>query len=255
MQTSDKTVVGGINEVNAKAADAPTLALRKLYIEAGAVYNEETGYYELNGLTDITEEQMLAIYNVFKDYSIEDSVYRYAYKTNVRTNLVPKISTFTNINNKCNCSSMFYYSSYLEVIRLCDDTEVSENFGIHPSTCDNMFAGCINLSRILGVLFGDNMTSVGYMFGRCQSLSDLRLKKLNINISFQYSPLINYESVSYLIDNAANTSAITVTVHPTTYSYLTGTAQPTEQVGGTSEQWQAIVTAASAKQITFATTE
>ena len=58
-----------------------------------------------------------------------------------------------------------------------------------------------------------------------------------------------------MVDNAANTSAITVTVHPTTYSYLTGTAQPTEQVGGTSEQWQAIVTAASAKQITFATTE
>ena len=150
---------------------------------------------------------------------------------------------------------MFYYSSLLEVIRLCDNTEISENFGIYPSNCNNMFAGCVNLKKILGVLFGDNMTSVGYMFGRCQSLSDLRLKKLNININFQYSPLINYESVSYLIDNAANTSAITVTVHPTTYSYLTGTAQPTEQVGGTSEQWQAIVTAASAKQITFATTE
>lgn len=255
LQTTDKTVIGGINEVNGKADDAPTLALRKLYIEAGAVYNEETGYYELNGLTDITEEQMLRIYNVFKDYSIEDSAFRYAYKVNIRTNIVAKNNTFANSSNKCNCSSMFYYSPQLEVIRLCDDTDISKNFGIHPSVCDNMFAGCVNLSKILGVLFGDNITSFGYMFGRCAKLCDIRFSKLSTNINFEHSPLINYESVSYLIDNAANTSAITVTVHPTTYSYLTGTAQPTEQVGGTSEQWQAIVTAASAKQITFATTE
>lgn len=37
-------------------------ALRKLYINRGAVYNEETGFYELNGITDIDEEEMLNIY-------------------------------------------------------------------------------------------------------------------------------------------------------------------------------------------------
>ena len=37
-------------------------SLRDLYISAGAKYNETTGYYELNGLTDITEEQMRVIY-------------------------------------------------------------------------------------------------------------------------------------------------------------------------------------------------
>lgn len=36
--------------------------LRDLYISAGAVYNEATGFYELNGLTDITEEEMRVIY-------------------------------------------------------------------------------------------------------------------------------------------------------------------------------------------------
>lgn len=35
---------------------------RALYVAAGAVYNEQTGFYELNGLTDITEEQMKVIY-------------------------------------------------------------------------------------------------------------------------------------------------------------------------------------------------
>ena len=255
LQTTDKTIVGGINEVNAKAADAPTLALRKLYIEAGAVYNEETGYYELNGLTDITEEQMLAIYNVFHDYSIRDSNFLYAYKTNVRTNIVPRINTFTSSVIAPDLSNEFYYSSFLEVIRLCDDTELSENFGIHPKRCDNMFAGCVRLKKIMGILFGDNLTTASYMFGRCQQLADFRIKKLNINISFNDCPLINYESVSYLINNAANTSPITVTVHPTTYSYLIGTAQPSAEVGGTSEEWQALLTTAQGKQILFATTE
>lgn len=255
LQTTDKTVAGGINEVNAKAADAPTLALRKLYEAAGAVYNEETGFYELNGLTDITEEEMLDIYNVFHDYSIRDSIFLYAYKTNVRTNLVPRINTFTNEAIAPVLSNEFYYSSSLEVIRLCDDTELFERFGIHPKSCDNMFAGCLKLKKIMGILFGDKLTKTHYMFGRCQQLADFRIKELNINISFEYSPLINYESVSYLIENAANTSAITVTVHPTTYSYLTGTAQPSAEVGGTSEEWQALLTTAQGKQISFATTE
>ena len=37
-------------------------SVRELYISAGAVYNEQTGLYELNGLTDITESQMRYIY-------------------------------------------------------------------------------------------------------------------------------------------------------------------------------------------------
>ena len=35
---------------------------RALYVAAGAVYNQNTGFYELNGLTDITERQMKTIY-------------------------------------------------------------------------------------------------------------------------------------------------------------------------------------------------
>ena len=42
--------------------DTTSGTLRDLYISAGAVYNEATGFYELNGLTDITEEQMRVIY-------------------------------------------------------------------------------------------------------------------------------------------------------------------------------------------------
>ena len=84
----------------------------------------------------------------------------------------------------------------------------------------------------------------------------MKISMLKTNFTFfEKDSVIDYDSIKYLVDNAANTSAITITVHPTTYGYLTGTIQPTEQVGGTTEEWQAIVTTAADKQITFAKTE
>ena len=270
LQTSDKTVVGAVNEVNAKAADAPTLALRKLYIEAGAVYNEETGYYELNGLTDITEEQMLAIYDKTKGFGRYGGVVAtrsMGYYKGVRTN-IPMQGYGYSVNSNFGNDSLYPFGEcrFMEVICLNPLFEIrntSEGHGLAGLHYDYTIGGDVsfaNSCKVLKIIYGnivilglnENMKFCDY----CPLLEEVHVDKLSRSIRFcEGSPLINYESVSYLIDNAANTSAITVTVHPTTYSYLTGTAQPTEQVGGTSEQWQAIVTAASAKQITFATTE
>ena len=58
-----------------------------------------------------------------------------------------------------------------------------------------------------------------------------------------------------IISWSKNKEAITIILHPTTYAYLQGTTAPTEQVGGTTEQWQALVTAATNKKISFATTK
>ena len=270
LQTSDKTVVGGINEVNSKAADAPTLALRKLYIEAGAVYNEETGYYELNGLTDITEEQMLAIYDKTKGFGRYGGVVAtrtMGYYQGVRTN-IPMQGYGYAVNSSIGNDSLFPFGEcrFMEVICLNPLFEIrntSEGHGLAGLNYSYSIQGSVtfaNYCAVLRIIYGKIVISaLNENMNFCQAcpvLEEVHVDKLSRSIRFcEDSPLINYESVSYLIDNAANTSAITVTVHPTTYSYLTGTAQPTAQVGGTSEQWQAIVTAASAKQITFATTE
>ena len=270
LQTSDKTVVGAVNEVNAKAADAPTLALRKLYVEAGAVYNEETGYYELNGLTDITEEQMLAIYDKTKGFGRYGGVVAtrtMGYYQGVRTN-IPMQGYGYAVNSSIGNDSLFPFgeSRFMEVICLNPLFEIrntSEGHGLaglnysYSIQYNVVFANNCNVLRIIyGKIVISALNENMDFCGACPVLEEVHVGSLSRSIRFcENSPLINYESVSYLIDNAANTSAITVTVHPTTYSYLTGTAQPTAQVGGTSEQWQAIVTAASAKQITFATTE
>lgn len=270
LQTTDKTVVGGINEVNGKADDAPTLALRKLYIEAGAVYNEETGYYELNGLTDITEEQMLAIYDKTKGFGRYGGIVAtrvMGYYQGVRTN-IPMQGYGCKVNSSVENDSLYPFGecSFMEVICLNPLFEIrntSKGHGLASLFYPYLIQGNVafaNTCAVLKIIYGRIVISVlnenMYFCGACPVLEEVHADKLSRSIRFcEDSPLINYESVSYLIDNAANTSAITVTVHPTTYSYLTGTAQPSAEVGGTSEEWQALLTTAQGKQISFATTE
>lgn len=118
-----------------------------------------------------------------------------------------------------------------------------------------MFESCSNLKRIIGILWVDKSSSLESIFNDCPKLEDIQIYGLSLPISFSDSPLLNYASLDCLITNAANTAAITVTVHPTTYSYLSGSAQPSAEVGGTTEEWQALMTAAAGKQISFATEE
>lgn len=268
LQTTAKTVVGGINEVNGKAVDAPTLALRKLYVERGAVYNEETGFYELNGLTDITEEQMLAIYIHTSGFGRDGSFVasrNIGYYNGVRTNF-PMFSYGYKFGKYTDNLYPFSESNNLEVICLVPLFEirrVDDGHGLtslyYPVTATGYIHFSSNnkkLHTIYGLLMIDSLSADGSICQDCPLLKEVHVKNMKSNLSFcENSPLINYESVNYLVTNAANTSAITVTVHPTTYSYLTGTAQPSAEVGGTSEEWQALLTTAQGKQISFATTE
>lgn len=249
LQTEAKTIVGGINEVNGKAADAPTLALRKLYEAAGAVYNEETGFYELNGLTDITEEEMAEIY-ALGFHSFSKGVL-----SNINSSARTNLGCFSNSGySPIDLDTAFCHNNF-EVISLAK----APSHSIKITRLFRSFMFCLKLRRIINPIdlysttLSDKAGAVS--FDGTPLLESVKINLLQINISFKDSPLINYESINYLVTNAANTDAITVTVHPTTYSYLTGTAQPSAEVGGTSEEWQALLTTAQGKQISFATTE
>ncbi|MDD7440076.1 hypothetical protein [Prevotellamassilia timonensis] len=200
-------------------------------------YNTETGFYELNGLTDITYEQALAIYRVI---GCETSN---VYRPNVRTILF----------SGCSAMTILTWQRFLN----CDKLEVVKhsNYVNYNNTVDSMFDGCVNLKAILGLVNINNITSYSYMFRRCVKLENFTFKGLNSNLTISDSPLITYNTLNYLISNALGNKVTTVSVHPTTYAYLQGTTLPTEQVGGTTEQWQALVTAATNKKISFATTK
>mgnify|MGYP004591027107 CR=1 FL=1 len=201
-------------------------------------YNRETGYYELNGLKDITYEQALTIYNE------RPSAGGYSKISKGRTNLPLNLGKYRAF-----------------VVQLQDFASGNENITIVKFKDNEIlsfgkysFRNIINLARIEGsIQLYDNIQT--YCFLSSVKISYIRFIVMgNYSVQLQWCPLLSYDSVKYIVDNYKNTAAVTFTVHPNTYSYLTGTAEPIADVGGTSDEWKAILTAATAKKISFATT-
>lgn len=110
---AEKTRAEAVEQALANGiANAPNLALRALFVAAGAEYNDsgtdktnttpwgetvthKAGHYYLNGLGDITEGQMTRIYNRgnFNDADIAPFSDSYSLANNIRTNL-PRIGSW-----------------------------------------------------------------------------------------------------------------------------------------------------------------
>ena len=214
---------------------------RALYIAAGAVYNQNTGFYELNGLTDITEEEMRTIYIQTNPTKRVTDLCSVLNASSIRTNFA-----FLNRGGQKNidCHAAFANCTSLEVAAL--GAREGDNF--FPSRVHHMFMNCTKLRRIIGVL---NVVSIEShsspfvnTFSGCISLETLLLLNFKNNISFANSPLISFGSLKYMITNAVNTSPITVTVHADVYAKIQDE---------TNAEWHALIETAAAKQITFAT--
>jgi len=67
--------------------------------------------------------------------------------------------------------------------------------------------------------FGAKSGSWREAFGSCPSLRRLYIKNLKVNLNISWSP-VDYDSISYIVSSAANTSAITISVSPHTYNLL-----------------------------------
>lgn len=214
-------------------------SLRKLYETAGAKYNEDTGFYELNGLTDITEAQMRTIY--IQTHGVQRMHNRSGVLegvTTIRTNL-PFRNIF-GIGLDGEFRSTFLQCSSLEVA--CVASSV-----VYAANVSYMFESCLKLKKVIGILDVRNITDSTYVtriFLGCKLLEYVRIASLKVNISFAQSPLLSLESLQYLINNATNTSAITVTVHADVYAKIQDEGQA---------DWHALIAAGQAKNITFTT--
>ena len=67
--------------------------------------------------------------------------------------------------------------------------------------------------------FGAKKGSWQDAFGYCTSLRRLYIKNLKVGLNISWSP-VDYNSIYYIISEAANTSAITISVSPYTYNLL-----------------------------------
>lgn len=89
------------------------------------------------------------------------------------------------------------------------------------ANAQSMFDGCYALEEILGTLDMSACKDTSRMFQACQRLREVRLKSLITTVLLSDSPLLSLESISYMIENATNTAAITITLHPTAYARVT----------------------------------
>ena len=207
-------------------------------------YNPETGYFELNGLTDITYEEALQIYCYYSPTAYQKNLYNSA---KVRTNI-------PNANfDGYDMDLAFIFCNTIEVVRLCNDN--SRVRGKFNST----YRRAGKLRRILGVMDSpvfDNLT-----FEYCGALEDVKIlctfNRSIPSINLKWSPKISLDSFNYYVTNKGQASATIITVHPDVYAKLTGDTTNAAAAVLTEEelaQWQQLLVDAAEKQITFATT-
>ena len=239
------------NNAAAVAAQSKELLFRDLWNEACGIYgtyNDKTGFYELNGLTDITYEDAVAIfyYTAFM-HSDETSLISLkpldfqSSKGKVRTNL-----PFIYFNRIYGFS--FYLGEKLEVVNIKPINEFgySETGIIINKFSSDHFYYCMNLREVQGVINFSRIGKNGYSY-TLPLLSDIYIKEVHEDFAFlELAPLIKLDSLSYLVNNATNSKAITIKVHPEVYAKLTDEGNA---------EWYAVNTAAQAKQISFATQE
>lgn len=203
--------------------------LRDLYISAGAKYNETTGYYELNGLTDITEEEMRVIYNRWLiDIGTNGDASGWLTLNNgERTNLpcITRADIFQQLDNGIS-------GSKVEVLRICAaSTDDYTRVCYVGKTVAEAHQSMPKLRKVIGVwqynspIPTDFNFGYGQPFSNCPLLEEIRMKGINKSHTFAVSPNLSKESVLYMITNAnppsgAAAGSIAITLHPTAYARL-----------------------------------
>lgn len=213
-----------IEENKELATEAPNLALRALFIAAGATYNGSTGNYELNGIADLTESDMIYIYE-HKNYHFSLNTARYFQENkNVRT--IFPMNTLNTVYDqlfKNNKLSLFYtfLNSNLEVIKFSKSQTLGQTKGI-PTESGGMSSMFTNAKKLKTVYPIDvsAVTSIGASFDGTIALIDVRLCGLKCSAIFKDSTNISKESILYIIQCALPASAIIITLHPDAYARL-----------------------------------
>lgn len=232
--TSDRIQDGAVTtaKLSAGVRDKLENPLRPLYLAAGALYNgtaqdiqrtapwgesvaHKPGHYYLNGLGDITEEQMQSIYN-----APHNALYPFAYAHlyNTRT-LLWSNGTKTSIPCKISHDGIFFYNTQLESVGSGSSNDAL--YYANPAgELNGYFRLCSRLKHINIMLQLAYVQKLNRMFDGCTALVTVYLNKLPCDVSLADSPAIGKDCILHAISNAQPASAITITLHPDAYARL-----------------------------------
>ena len=194
--------------------------LRDLYISAGAKYNEATGFYELNGLTDITEEQMRVIYEKTWGWWLH----------------LPSLNGFGSAlprtNIPCPDYKIIAYASDISIHSIFSTSGNDDNLEVvnlralyTPTGFDEIkivdfnwaFQGDKKIREVQGVINVKKARSDLSIGGNIETIN---IKGLKVSIRFYGSQRLSKESVLYMINNSEATSAITIGLRQAVYDVM-----------------------------------
>lgn len=153
-------------------------------------------------------------------------------------------------------SSALQYSNY--------QARNAKVINVGNSILVNSFVGWLmiapKLTKIIGIIELQywNASVQSYQYLKAPLLTDVSLYHLHNDFNIEFLKSISLSSMQYMVNNSTATSSITVTVHPDVYAKLTGDTTNATAAALTAEelaQWQALVTTANSKNISFATPE
>lgn len=166
----------------------------------------KAGYWYLNGLGDIANEQMRIIYSYINCFATSYDMSEAFYKAKIRTN----INLYSNKGGygRIMCIATFSISN-IEVLNLRDYLNVG-NIAYFLDTTP--------IKYVIGSLLMHEKVSNTYAFRKCNKLKVVAMLNLADSLSFSDSPLLSAKSVLYMISNEAATSPITITLHADVYN-------------------------------------
>lgn len=224
-------------------------------------YNEETGYFELNGITDLTWDDAkkifaLSAYSEFPYYACRGYYFKFSDKGRFRTNLPSICGGYTSyVKNQISA----YLCDYIEVLNVMQRMP----FNRPPYYTNTMYTACSSidfyscgkLRKVIGIIFLQNSSAVNFGYG-LPKLEEINVYNISNNYKYLYNaPKLNYTSVKTMIENRGGTNAITIWYHADVYNKILGTADDAAYAssGGTKEEWMALADLAATKNITLAT--
>ena len=213
------------SEVDAMLATAKELLFRDMWNMACNAqsekyalgrYNEATGYYECNGITDLTYEEALLIYNFRIDLK-PDMTEAFLLSSKPRLSQSLRTNIFTN-----NCASVndisidrIVVQSDIEVLCLQPSWRNVASSLKNTRSDGAYFASASKLQKIIGILSWKNFVTANITpFGSgTTKLESFTFKDIQCNVSMVNQPNITCESILYMIENRSGSNPITWQVH------------------------------------------
>lgn len=203
--------------------DTTSGTLRDLYISAGAKYNKATGFYELNGLTDITEKEMRTIYEETWGWWIALPNLTGFGDSSARTNIPCPDYKRLYYQSNCNLSSTFAVTGTLDNLEVLNFIPLryskeslirlsirAMNWMCQGNTKPLTIMGTFDVANVPD----NNSLNIG------GNIKTINIKNLSKNIKFYNSKVLSKESVLYMINNSGATTAITIGLQQAVYDVM-----------------------------------